>query len=106
MLRANLPFMSLLFVILSSSGVYGQEQLRPEIERIVKNLDASVGVGIRHLEKGDTLSVHGDRHFPMQSVYKFHLALAVLARVDDGELTVDKKILIEKKDLQPNTWSP
>jgi beta-lactamase class A len=107
MLQSILRLMSLLFVTLFfSSGVYGQEQLRPEIERIVKNLDASAGVGIRHLEKSDTLSVHGDRHFPMQSVYKFHLALAVLAQVDKGGLTVDKKILIEKKDLQPNTWSP
>jgi beta-lactamase class A len=105
--RANLSFLLLLFVaLIFSLRVYGQEQLRPEIERIAKSINGSVGVGIKHLEKGDTLSVSGDRHFPMQSVYKFHLALAVLAQVDEGKLTTDKKILIERKDLLPNTWSP
>ena len=41
----------------------------------------------------------------MQSVYKFHLALAVLADVDKGKLTADQKVLIRKDDYFP-THSP
>ncbi len=43
---------------------------------------------------------------PMLSVFKFHIALAVLNQVDKGNLTLDQKILIKKSDLLENTWSP
>ena len=46
------------------------------------------------------------RHFPMQSVFKFHIALAVLSQVDKGRLSLDQKIKIEKKDLLPGLHSP
>jgi beta-lactamase class A len=54
----------------------------------------------------DTLTVNGKGHFAMQSVYKFHLGLAVLDQIDKGKFKLDQKILVRKKDLLPNTWSP
>ena len=42
----------------------------------------------------------------MQSVYKFHLALAVLADVDQGKLSMDQKVFIRKEELIPDTLSP
>ena len=43
----------------------------------------------------------------MQSVFKFHIALAVLSEVDKGKLSLDQKILINKDDLLPDDfWSP
>lgn len=96
----------LTFLMLGNSVLSDAQDLRQEINRIVNSIDADMGVGINHFEKGDTLSVHGDRPFPMQSVYKFHLALAVLAQVDKGKLSIEQRILIEKKDLHSNTWSP
>ena len=42
----------------------------------------------------------------MMSVYKFHIALAVLSKVDSGSLKLDEKIPLNKKDLHPGTWSP
>jgi beta-lactamase class A len=63
-------------------------------------------VGIELIETGDTLTVNGNRHFPMQSVYKFPLALAFLHQVDEGKLSLEQKIHISKSELLPNTWSP
>jgi beta-lactamase class A len=97
--------LALCFVFLFGHETYGQQKLRKEIENIVQTLNASVGVGIRHIESGDTLSIHGNNHFPMQSVYKFHLALAVLADVDQGKLALDQKVFIFKEDYFP-THSP
>ena len=42
----------------------------------------------------------------MQSVYKFHLALAVLRQVDKGKLSLNQMIKIKKSDLHKNTYSP
>lgn len=85
---------------------YSQPDLRTIIEQLTETLDGEIGVGVRHLERGDTLSVRGDDHFPMQSVFKFHLALAVLHEVDEGRLSLDQEVLIKKGDYIPNTWSP
>jgi beta-lactamase class A len=52
------------------------------------------------------MSVNGNRYFPMQSVFKFHLALAVLRAVDDKKLSMDQLVLIKPEDYIPNTWSP
>lgn len=43
----------------------------------------------------------------MQSVFKFHIALAVLSEVDKGKLSLNQEIVIDKEDLLPSGfWSP
>ena len=82
------------------------DSLRTMIERIVESADGTIGVAIRGVENNDTLTINGSDRFPMQSVYKFPLALAVLSRVDNGALSLDQQIFVKKDDLLPNTWSP
>jgi beta-lactamase class A/beta-lactamase class A VEB len=55
------------------------ESLRNKIEQIVSDKRALVGVSIIGNNGKDTISLNGDRPFPMQSVFKFHIALAVLS---------------------------
>lgn len=83
-----------------------KRSLRADLEQIVNSADARVGIALLHLENRDTLSIHGRQHFPMQSVYKFPLAMAVLSEVDKGKLSLDQKVHIHKEDMLPNTWSP
>jgi beta-lactamase class A len=80
--------------------------LRQKIQQIVSAKRAVVGVSIVGNGGTDTLSLNGDRHFPLQSVFKFHIALAVLAQVDKGKLSLDQKIDIQQKDLLPGLYSP
>ena len=80
--------------------------LKNKIEQITKAKKAKVGVAILGLDGKDTLTINGNVHFPMQSVYKFHLALAVLNQVDKGKLSLNQKIYINKTDLRKDTWSP
>ncbi len=80
--------------------------LREKIETIVKTKRADVGVAIYGLENGDTLTLNGNKHYPMQSVFKFHIALAVLSQIDRGRFSFSQKIEIPKKDLLPGLYSP
>lgn len=98
-----------LFILLLdfSAVANGQmEILRPAISQIAWSVDGIVGVAVVDLTTGDTLTVNGDRPFPMQSVYKFPIALAVLDRVQRGEMSLDQTIHVTASDLLPNTWSP
>jgi beta-lactamase class A len=83
------------------------DSLRNKIEQIVSDKKAVVGVSIIGNNGKDTISLHGDRRFPMQSVFKFHIALAVLSEVDKGNLSLHQIIKISKDDLLPEDfWSP
>jgi beta-lactamase class A len=82
------------------------DSLRREIEECISVKKATIGVGIYNLETGDTLTVGGAKHYPMQSVYKFHLALALLADVDSKKRNLNDPIPILKRDLHEETLSP
>jgi len=81
-------------------------ELRQQILHIISTKKADVGVSILGIEDKDTLSIHGNRSYPMQSVFKFPIALAVLAETDKGKLSIHQKVTIRKTDLPSNTWSP
>jgi len=73
--------------------------LQSQITTIAAQTDATVGVAAIDLESGRRVSIHGDDHFPMASVFKFPVALVVLQRVDSGELKLDDAITIEPKQF-------
>lgn len=100
------PLLVFIFCACQGGPTGGLWQARPSIERIASGIDARVGVAAWDLESGDTLTVGGTGRYPMQSVYKFPLALAVLHRVDRGELSLNQKIQVTNSDLLPDTWSP
>ncbi len=65
-------------------------------------------VGVAYKISGDPTysGINTTLHLPMQSVYKFHLALYFLHRVDQRQLTLDQPIPIDKADWEPKEYSP
>ncbi|WP_242693414.1 class A beta-lactamase, subclass A2 [Sabulibacter ruber] len=101
----NLAAALLLFLAYQASA-QTPDSLREKIQQIISARNATVGVSIVSGNGKDTLSFNGDRRFPMQSVFKFHIALAALSQVDAGKLSLAQKIKIGKKDLLPGLHSP
>ena len=82
------------------------ESLKNRIENVLEIKNATIGIAIIANEGRDTLTVNGNSHFPMQSVFKFPIALAVLSEVDKGTFSLDQKITFTKEELIKPTWSP
>ncbi|WP_025743536.1 class A beta-lactamase, subclass A2 [Aquimarina pacifica] len=99
---------TLLLLVLTSGKTPNTKTylLRNEIEKIISDKNAVVGVSIIGNNGKDTLSVNGDKQFPMQSVFKFHIALAVLSEIDKGALSLDQIVKIDKDELWKGFWSP
>ena len=96
-----------LFLILSiKTTAQTTDSLREKIQQIIAAKNATVGVSISSGDQKDTLSINGDKHFPLQSVYKFHIALVVLSQIDKGKFSLDQKIQIKKENLLPGLYSP
>jgi beta-lactamase class A len=95
------------FLSLASVPLFSQiDTLRKQIEKIVASNNATIGVAIAGMTTDDTLSINGESRLPMQSVFKFHIALTVLDKVNKEKLSLNKKLYIEQSDLLQNTWSP
>ncbi|MGE8342448.1 MAG: class A beta-lactamase, subclass A2 [Flavobacterium sp.] len=84
----------------------GTNELRNKLQQIISSKNATVGVSIKNIEDKDTLSINGNLKMPMMSVFKFHIALAVLHKVDEGKFNLTQEIFVKKKDLKEDTWSP
>ena len=96
----------LLFFISCQISAQTTSVLRKQLQHILSTKKADVGISILGIEDKDTLSIHGNRHYPMQSVFKFHIALVVLSEIDKGNLSMNQKITVRKTDLPSDTWSP
>ena len=84
------------------------QALKEKINQVLKGKSATVGVAIKGDNAADTLSINGNKHLPMQSVFKYHLALAVLHQVDQGKFSLNQKVVLDKKmvDSYSHLWSP
>jgi len=97
------------FVLLSfftNGNSQGIDILRQRIENIINTKQSTVGIAINGMDIHDTLSINGDEHFPMQSVFKFQIALTLLSEIVKGKFTLNQEIEIKKSELLPGLWSP
>lgn len=100
----NLKILFLVIVVMACGE--SEDKLLKDINLITKDKKAKVAVSVLDLKTGKQISLNGDLSSPIQSVFKFHLALKVLNEVDLGSLPLNQKIRINKVDYIENTYSP
>ncbi len=98
---------TLLIVSLNSFTASAQSPLlKEQIERIVAGKKATVGVAVWGPDDLEPLLVNPFEKFPMQSVFKLHLAMLVLHQVDQGKLDLNQSVNVNRAKVLQNTWSP
>src|SRR5947208_9437236 len=96
-----------LFVAAARAAASPFAGLPGQFEKIAPAAKGRVGVATELLESGETAALHGDEHFPMHSVYKLPISMAVLQRVDRGELKLDQQLKVEPSDfVRTGMYSP
>jgi beta-lactamase class A len=99
-------FIALLMMAGASRGQGSHATLIREIKYILDTAGGKIGVGVQGVDFKDGFVINGERGYPMMSVFKFPLALAILHEVDQGKLRMDQKFHLAKEKLDTNTWSP
>ena len=79
---------------------------RHAIDSLAGTISGKVGAAAMIVETGDLVMTHGNDRFPMQSVYKLPIAMAVLQRVDGGTLKLSEIMHVRKQDMIPGIHSP
>ncbi len=92
-------------VIQSCGASASLSGLQSELERFVEGKDARIGVAVI-IDGRDTVSVNGTRDFPMMSVFKFPVALAVVDHCAKSGIALTDTLDIPAAMIRENTWSP
>jgi len=58
-----------------------------------------LGISVQAVDGGDMQELNGGERFPMQSVYKLPIAMAVLDQVERGTLTLTEKVTFRAGDM-------
>ena len=99
--------LTILFLLFSILSFAQKAELKKEISKITEGKKATVAVSVLGIDfPFQYNNNNAEKKLPMQSVFKYHIALAVLDLVDQGKLSLDQKVFIKKSELLPNTWSP
>lgn len=94
-------------MILFSTFIFAQQPaLEQKIMALTKDKKATVAISVLSFDNGFKYNKNADKKLPMQSVFKFHIAAAILDFVDKGKLSLDQKVFLDQSNLLENMWSP
>ena len=98
-LRLN-AILVLLMVSLNATS----SDLIGKIDSLIKGKRMTVGVATEC--NGAQFTFNDSLHFPLLSVFKVHVAMAAVDKMQNCSISADSIIHISKKQLHPNTYSP
>ena len=81
------------------------EIIEAGLKAYIADKDARIGIAVI-IDGKDTISVNGQRDFPMLSVYKFPQALNVADYCTRHGISISDSVQISAGEIKPDTWSP
>jgi beta-lactamase class A len=89
-----------LFLILAvfAQGASWQEPLESRLAALDESAPGSLGVFVKRLKDGQTVSYHGDRPWYLSSTVKAPVAVALLKKVEKGELSLSQQLTLRASD--------
>ena len=88
-------------LLLLAMTVHSPQNLSAQFEQISRSARGNVGAEVLLIETGETFGYQASRRFPMQSVYKLPIGMAVLHEVDSGGLRLGQNVIVRSSDLVP-----
>lgn len=98
-------FIILIFIYKTSANGYNSKILEKNINNILKNKKMNVGVSVK-IDDKFIFTLNGNKSFPLMSVFKFYVALAVFDNMDINGIDLDYMINVHRDDIRENTYSP
>lgn len=97
--------LAILFSACNTTNRTPKQKIEQQIDSLLKDKKATVGVAV--LANDETVAVYNNQiHFPLLSVFKYHVGLAVLDKMDKGHIALDSLIEVKSSQLKSNTYSP
>lgn len=77
--------------------------LLESIEKIAEGFKGDLGVSVKHLGTGETVSYNGEKVFPTASVFKVPVIVEFFRQVDAGKISLEQQIVLSDRDKVPGS---
>ena len=109
--RSSLPLTLLLLSLAARAANPPAAFLEPQLREISLDSGGTLGVKVVHLGSGRSAGLNALDRFPMASVYKLPIAVAVLAKVDAGGWPLEQEVVVLPGELRRtgarvDAWKP
>lgn len=94
----------LVVIVLASMLVQAQKtdrKLQASIESLVKGFNGEIGVYVKDLRSGKTVSIQADSVFPTASIVKIPIAIGIVDQINKGGLTYHQQLVYNDSLLYP-----
>ena len=99
-MRKSVLSIILCFCCIATDG----QDLTGEIKNIILGKRASTGVAV--ICGNRTFTVSNDKKYPVMSVFKLHIAITALKKMEAENIPLDSTVNIEPEQILQNTYSP
>lgn len=95
----------LLLLCLGCGTICHAGRLQRAIADRAKGFKATIGVAVLYNDKTIAL-LNNNVHYPLMSVFKFHVAVAVLSRMAEQRVSLNDSLAISPEEIRSDTYSP
>lgn len=82
-----------LFSLFFSHAQKGDKQLEEKIAALIQGFNGNIGVYVKSLKNGKTVSINGDTIFPTASIVKVPILIGIMNRIQKKELNYHQKLV-------------
>ena len=79
------------------------KKLQVKVEESIKGFNGDIGIYIKNLRTGKTVSINADTIFPTASIVKVPILIGVMDKIQRGELTYDSTLVYKDSLLYEGT---
>lgn len=91
--------------MLCFNNIHSQHHdLQAQLEHIALNAKATVGISV--ITDKHTITVNNNIRYPLMSVFKLHIAVTAIHKIETENIDIDSIIVIERQKMRPDTYSP
>ncbi|MGQ0570209.1 MAG: serine hydrolase, partial [Armatimonadota bacterium] len=77
--------------------------LRARLSRLARDLDGTIGIGVKAVWDGAEVFIEPDRPFPTASVFKVPVLLELLMQAEEGRLRLDEAVTVTEDWKSPGS---
>jgi beta-lactamase class A len=85
-----------IFLLMASLSTFAQKndrQLQSNVEELLTGFNGQIGVYVKSLKTGRTVSVNADTIFPTASIVKVPILVGIMEKIETKELAYDHKLV-------------
>jgi beta-lactamase class A len=86
-MKRFLFFFILLLFLIKADAQRNDKKLEKKIAELIKDFNGDIGIYVKDLKKGKTVSINADTIFPTASMVKVPILIGVMDKINKGELS-------------------